>query len=161
MVSRRFRAQFLWLFGPAMGLDARQLVLLVNSPGKLTPLHVSVRLRRDGWCRTAQPGISSPAAAGSAWSVPLFVFNTGMALAMSALALLALDPSPMNADWPPPARPSCNPAQQRLVAGLVVPCSGAARRHWRWRWAGFSLLSAGAAALPSGHLLAILAGETG
>lgn len=140
---------FLWLFGPAMAGLMLGSWFSGQLAGKLTPLQCIAR----GYVVMAGAallnlGISFLLPPGLPWSVlPLFVFNTGMALAMSALTLLALDPFANERGLAASCQTFLQSGTNGLVAGLVVPLLWGSTQTLALGMAGFSLLGAGATLL--------------
>ncbi|MFC5302013.1 multidrug effflux MFS transporter [Azospira restricta] len=140
---------FLWLFGPAMGGLMLGSWLSGRLAGTLTPLQCIGR----GYAVMAAAALfnlalSHALPAGVPWSVlPLFVYTTGMALAMSALTLLALDPFAGERGLAASCQTFLQSGTNGLVAGLVAPLLWASTTTLAWGMAGFALLGAGASAL--------------
>ena len=141
--------EFLWLFGPAMAGLMLGSWLSGRLAGKLTPLQCIAR----GYAVMAAAALfnltlSHALPPGVPWSVaPLFVYTAGMALAMSALTLLALDPFANERGLAASCQTFLQSATNGLVAGLVAPLLWASTTTLAWGMAGFALLGAGASAL--------------
>jgi len=141
--------EFIWLFGPSM------CGLMLGSwfsgrlAGKLTPLQCIGR----GYLVMAAAvllnlTISHTLPPGVPWSVlPLFVYTTGMALAMSALTILALDPFASERGLAASCQTFLQSATNGLVAGLIVPLLWGSTQTLALGMGGFALLGAGATAV--------------
>ena len=79
--------------------------------------------------------------------VPLIVYNTGMALAMSALTLLALDPFASERGLAASVQTFLQSGTNGLVAGLVAPLLWGSTATLAFGMLGFATLGAGAAFL--------------
>ncbi|MCP5267417.1 MAG: multidrug effflux MFS transporter [Zoogloeaceae bacterium] len=115
--------EFLWLFGPAMSGLMLGSWASGRFAGKLTPMQCIVR----GYVVMALAallnlGISFGLAPGLPWSVlPLFVYTTGMALAMPSLTLLALDPFVSERGLAASCQTFLQAGFNGLAAGLIAP----------------------------------------
>jgi len=135
---------FLWLFGPAMiGLMTGSW-LSARLAGRLTPLQCIAR----GYAVMAAAALfnltlSHALPPGLPWSVaPLFVYTTGMALAMSALTLLGLDPFARERGLAASCQTFLQSGTNGLVAGLIAPLLWASTTTLAWGMAGFATLGA-------------------
>lgn len=114
---------FFWLFGPAMA----GLMLGSWWSGKLAgQCTASATIRRGmmvmALAALGNLGLGLWTAPGLPWSVlPIFVYNIGMALAMPALTLLALDPFPQQRGLAASCQTFIQAGSNGLVAGLVAP----------------------------------------
>ncbi len=135
---------FLWLFGPAMGGLMLGSWLSGRLAGKLTPMQCI--LRGYGLMAVAVAfnlAVSYLLPAGIPQSVaPLFVYTTGMALAMSALTLLGLDPFATERGLAASVQTFLQSGTNGLVAGLVVPLLWGSTQVLAWGMAGFAVLGA-------------------
>lgn len=135
---------FLWLFGPAMGGLMAGSWLSGRLAGRLTPMQCIVR----GYLVMATAallnlGLSHALPPGLPWSVlPLFVYTTGMALAMSALTLLGLDPFARERGLAASCQTFLQSGTNGLVAGLIAPLLWASTTTLAWGMAGFATLGA-------------------
>jgi DHA1 family bicyclomycin/chloramphenicol resistance-like MFS transporter len=135
---------FLWLFGPAMGGLMAGSWLSGRLAGRLTPMQCIVR----GYLVMAAAallnlGLSHVLPPGLPWSVlPLFVYTTGMALAMSALTLLGLDPFARERGLAASCQTFLQSGTNGLVAGLIAPLLWASTTKLAWGMAGFATLGA-------------------
>ena len=131
---------FLWLFGPAMGGLMLGSWLSGRLAGKLTPMQCI--LRGYGLMAVAVAfnlAVSYLLPAGIPQSVaPLFVYTTGMALAMSALTLLGLDPFATERGLAASVQTFLQSGTNGLVAGLVVPLLWGSTQVLAWGMAGFA-----------------------
>ncbi|MDX9706902.1 MAG: multidrug effflux MFS transporter [Azospira sp.] len=140
---------FLWLFGPAMAGLMLGSWLSGRLAGKLTPLQCIGR----GYAVMALAivfnlAISHALPPGVPWSVlPLFVYTTGMALAMPALTLLALDPFASERGLAASCQTFLQAGTNGLAAGLVAPLLWSSTATLAWGMAGFALLGAAASVL--------------
>ncbi|HEX5803432.1 MAG TPA: multidrug effflux MFS transporter [Azospira sp.] len=138
--------EFLWLFGPAMAGLMLGSWFSGRLAGKLTPLQCIGR----GFAVMAAAvvlnlAISQALPPGVPWSVlPLFVYTTGMALAMSALTILALDPFASERGLAASCQTFLQSSTNGLVAGLVAPLLWGSTPTLAFGMAGFALLGAGA-----------------
>ncbi|MFA7291260.1 MAG: multidrug effflux MFS transporter [Rhodocyclaceae bacterium] len=141
--------EFLWLFGPAMGGLMLGSWFSGRLAGKLTPLQCIGR----GYIVMAiavvlNLAISQGLPSGLPWSVlPLFVYTTGMALAMSALTILALDPFANERGLAASCQTFLQSGTNGLVAGLVVPLLWSSTQTLAFGMAGFALVGAAATGL--------------
>jgi DHA1 family bicyclomycin/chloramphenicol resistance-like MFS transporter len=141
--------EFLWLFGPAMGGLMLGSWFSGRLAGKLTPLQCIGR----GYIVMASAvvlnlAISQGLPPGLPWSVlPLFVYTTGMALAMSALTILALDPFANERGLAASCQTFLQSGTNGLVAGLVVPLLWSSTQTLAFGMAGFALVGAAATGL--------------
>jgi DHA1 family bicyclomycin/chloramphenicol resistance-like MFS transporter len=93
---------------------------------------------------------------GLPWSVlPLFVYTTGMALAMSALTILALDPFATERGLAASCQTFLQSGTNGLVAGLVVPLLWSSTQTLALGMAGFLVVGA----LATGLYLKAVAGS--
>jgi len=140
---------FLWLFGPAMAGLMLGSWLSGRLAGRLTPLQCIAR----GYAAMAAAAllnlaISQALPPGVPWSVlPLFVYTTGMALAMSALTLLALDPFTRERGLAASCQTFLQSGTNGLVAGVVAPLLWGSTQTLAFGMASFALAGAGATAL--------------
>ena len=135
---------FLWLFGPAMCGLMLGSWLSARLAGKLSPMQCIVRgygiMAAAALLNLAISHLLPPAVP---WSVlPLFVYNTGMALAMSALTLLALDPFANERGLAASVQTFLQSGTNGLVAGLVAPLLWGSTQVLAFGMAGFALLGA-------------------
>ncbi len=139
--------EFLWLFGPAMGGLMLGSWFSGRLAGKLTPGQCIMR----GYAVMASAAVLNLAITQTLtpavpWSVlPLFIYTTGMALAMSALTLLALDPFASERGLAASCQTFLQSGTNGLVAGLIAPLLWAGTQTLAWGMAGFALLGASAA----------------
>ena len=139
--------EFLWLFGPAMGGLMLGSWFSGHLAGKLTPMQCIAR----GFAIMAAAAVLNLAISqwlppGLPWSVlPLFVYTTGMALAMSALTVLALDPFASERGLAASCQTFLQSGTNGLVAGLVAPLLWGSTQTLAFGMAGFALLGVGAA----------------
>ena len=114
---------FLWLFGPAMGGLLCGSWLSGRLAGRL-PLARSIAL---GYAvmitaATLNLGLNLALPPGLPWSVlPLFVYTTGMALAMPCLTILALDPFPAQRGLAASCQTFLQSGFNSLAAALIAP----------------------------------------
>jgi DHA1 family bicyclomycin/chloramphenicol resistance-like MFS transporter len=141
--------EFLWLFGPAMGGLMLGSWFSGRLAGKLTPLLCIGR----GYMVMAIAVVLNLAVSlvfppGLPWSVlPLFVYTTGMALAMSALTILALDPFANERGLAASCQTFLQSGFNGLVAGLIVPLLWSSTQTLAWGMTGFALLGLAATLL--------------
>ena len=140
---------FLWLFGPAMSGLMLGSWFSGRLAGRLTPLQCIGR----GYVVMAAAvlfnvTISTALPPGVPWNVlPLFVYTTGMALAMSALTLLALDPFRHERGLAASCQTFLQSGANGLVAGLVAPLLWDSTRTLAFGMAGFACAGALATAI--------------
>ncbi|MBI2308372.1 MAG: multidrug effflux MFS transporter [Rhodocyclales bacterium] len=141
--------EFLWLFGPAMAGLMLGSWLSGRLAGKCSPQQCIGR----GFALMAAAvmlnlALSQALPPGLPWSVlPLFVYTTGMALAMSALTVLALDPFAGERGLAASCQTFLQSSTNGLVAGLIVPLLWGSTQTLAFGMAGFALLGAGATAV--------------
>jgi DHA1 family bicyclomycin/chloramphenicol resistance-like MFS transporter len=143
---------FLWLFGPAMGglmtgswlsgrlAGKRSLSQTIALGYGVMIVAVSINL---GLNLTLPPALP--------WSVlPLFVYTTGMALAMPCLTIMALDPFPEQRGLAASCQTFFQSSFNSLAAGLIAPALWASTLNLAFGMAGLMLLG-GIAALAHQH----------
>lgn len=136
--------EFLWLFGPTMcGLMLGNWIA-ARVAGRLTPLQCIARgYAVMGLAAALNLAISHALIPGVPHSVlPLFVFNTGMALATAPLTLLALDPFARERGLASSCQTFLQSGTNGLVAGLVVPLLWGSVQTMALGMAGFAALGA-------------------
>ncbi len=134
--------EFLWLFGPAMGGLMLGSWFSGRLAGKLTPLQCIGRGYVVMACAALMNVvISQTLPPGLPWSVlPLFVYTTGMALAMSALTLLGLDPFPKERGLAASCQTFLQSGFNGVAAGLIVPLLWGSTQTLAWGMLGFALI---------------------
>lgn len=136
--------EFLWLFGPAMSGLMFGSWLSGRLAGRLTPLQCIIR----GYAVMAVASlfnltISQLLLPGVPWSVaPLFIYTVGMALATSALTLLALDPFVSERGLAASCQTFLQSGANGLVAGLIAPMLWSSTQTMAAGMAGFAALGA-------------------
>lgn len=136
--------EFMWLFGPAMSGLMLGSWLSGRLASRLTPLQCIIR----GYAVMAVASllnlmISQLITPGVPWSVaPLFVYTTGMALATSALTLLALDPFASERGLAASCQTFLQSGANGLVAGLIAPMLWSSTQTMAAGMAGFAALGA-------------------
>ncbi len=114
---------FLWLFGPAMGGLLCGSWLSGRLAGKLS-LSRSIALGYAVMITAASLniGLNLALPPGLPWSVlPLFVYTTGMSLAMPCLTILALDPYPEQRGLAASCQTFLQSTVNGLAAALIAP----------------------------------------
>ena len=114
---------FLWLFGPAMGGLLCGSWLSGRLAGKLS-LSRSIALGYAVMVTAASLniGLNLALPPGLPWSVlPLFLYTTGMALAMPCLTILALDPYPEQRGLAASCQTFLQSTFNGLAAALIAP----------------------------------------
>jgi DHA1 family bicyclomycin/chloramphenicol resistance-like MFS transporter len=139
---------FLWLFGPAMGGLVSGSWLSGRLAGKLSPSRTIVLgYAFMGSAAAINLGINLALPPGLPWSVmPLFVYTTGMSLAMPNLTLLALDPFPAQRGLAASCQTFFQSGFNSLVAALIAPALWASTLTMSLGMAGL-MLAGGMAAL--------------
>ncbi|MCK6407195.1 MAG: multidrug effflux MFS transporter [Rhodocyclaceae bacterium] len=140
---------FLWLFGPAMAGLMLGSWLSARLAGRRTPqqciVYGYVLMAIAAGLNLAVSLVFAPGVPHSV--VPLIVYNTGMALAMSALTLLALDPFASERGLAASVQTLLQSGTNGLVAGLVAPLLWGSTATLAFGMLGFATLGAGAAFL--------------
>lgn len=133
---------FLWLFGPAMAGLVLGSWLSARLAGKLTPMQCIGRgFVVMGLAASLNLAISYALPPGLPWSVaPLFVYTTGMALAMSALTILGLDPFASERGLAASCQTFMQSGFNGLAAGLIAPMLWGSTQHLAWGMASFLLI---------------------
>ncbi len=139
--------EFLWLFGPAMGGLMLGSWFSGRLAGKLTPLQCIGRGYVVMACAALlNVAISYLLPPGLPWSVlPLFVYTTGMALAMSALTLLGLDPFHNERGLAASCQTFLQSGFNGITAGLIVPLLWGSTQTLAWGMIGFAAIGSLAA----------------
>ena len=134
--------EFLWLFGPAMAGLMLGSWLSAGLAGKLTPMQCIGRgFIVMGIAAALNLGISYLLPPGLPWSVlPLFVYTTGMALAMSALTVLGLDPFASERGLAASCQTFLQSGFNGLAAGLIAPLLWGSTQTLALGMIGFALL---------------------
>jgi DHA1 family bicyclomycin/chloramphenicol resistance-like MFS transporter len=139
---------FLWLFGPAMGGLLCGSWLSGRLAGKLS-LSRSIALGYAVMITAASLniGLNLALPPGLPWSVlPLFVYTSGMALAMPCLTILALDPFPEQRGLAASCQTFLQSAFNGVAAALIAPALWASTLSLALGMGGLMLLG-GVAAL--------------
>ncbi|KAB2928308.1 MAG: multidrug effflux MFS transporter [Dechloromonas sp.] len=139
---------FLWLFGPAMGGLLNGSWLSGRLAGKLS-LSRTIALGYAVMIAAAALNIALNLTLppGLPWSVlPLFVYTTGMALAMPCLTILALDPFPEQRGLAASCQTFLQSGFNSLAAALIAPALWASTLSLALGMAGLMLIG-GLAAL--------------
>ncbi|MGE5386169.1 MAG: multidrug effflux MFS transporter [Betaproteobacteria bacterium] len=115
--------EFLWLFGPAMAGLMLGSWFSGRLAGKITPRQTIYRgYVIMGVAATLNLALASFFPAGLPWSVlPIFIYTSGMALAMPSLTLLALDLFPAQRGLAASCQTFMQSGFNALVAGLIAP----------------------------------------
>lgn len=135
-------AEFIWLFGPAMGGLMLGSWLSGRLASRLSPLQCIV----CGYAVMAVASffnlaISHLLLPGLPWSVlPLSVYTAGMAFAGSALTLLALDPFSSKRGLAASCQTFLQFGANGLVAGLLAPMLWSSPQTMAAGMAGFAAL---------------------
>jgi DHA1 family bicyclomycin/chloramphenicol resistance-like MFS transporter len=139
--------EFLWLFGPAMAGLMLGSWLSARLAGKLTPMQCIGRgFIVMGIAATLNLAISYLLPPGLPWSVaPLFVYTAGMALAMSALTILGLDPFASERGLAASCQTFLQSGFNGLAAGLIAPLLWSSTQALALGMIGFVLLGSLAA----------------
>lgn len=114
---------FLWLFGPAMGGLMTGSWLSGRLAGKRSPTQ-TIGLGYVAMLTAAllNLGLNLALPPGLPWSVlPLFLYTTGMALAMPSLTLLALDPFPAQRGLAASCQTFFQSGFNSLAAAFIAP----------------------------------------
>lgn len=137
---------FLWLFGPATAGLMLGSWLSARLAGRRTPLQCIVYgYVLMAFAAAMNLAISTFLAPGVPHSVlPLIVYNTGMALAMPALTLLALDPFASERGLAASVQTFLQSGTNGLVAGLVAPLLWGSTASLACGMLGFAVLGLGA-----------------
>jgi DHA1 family bicyclomycin/chloramphenicol resistance-like MFS transporter len=114
---------FLWLFGPAMGGLVAGSWLSGRLAGKISPSRtIVIGYAFMGSAAAINLSVNLALPPGLPWSVmPLFVYTTGMSLAMPNLTLFALDPFPAQRGLAASCQTFFQSGFNSLVAALIVP----------------------------------------
>jgi DHA1 family bicyclomycin/chloramphenicol resistance-like MFS transporter len=114
---------FLWLFGPAMGGLVSGSWLSGRLAGKVSPSRTIVLgYAFMGSAAAINLSVNLALPPGLPWSVmPLFVYTTGMSLAMPNLTLFALDPFPAQRGLAASCQTFFQSGFNSLVAALIAP----------------------------------------
>jgi DHA1 family bicyclomycin/chloramphenicol resistance-like MFS transporter len=138
---------FLWLFGPAMGGLLCGSWLSGRLAGKLS-LSRSIALGYAVMITAASLniGLNLALPPGLPWSVlPLFVYTSGMALAMPCLTILALDPFPEQRGLAASCQTFLQSAFNGVAAALIAPALWASTLSLALGMGGLMLLGGMAA----------------
>ncbi|MDP3538164.1 MAG: multidrug effflux MFS transporter [Azonexus sp.] len=114
---------FLWLFGPAMGGLLTGSWLSGRLAGKITlPRTIALGYLIMVSAALINLGLNLALPPALPWSVmPLFVYTTGMALAMPCLTILALDPFPAQRGLAASCQTFFQSSFNSLAAALIAP----------------------------------------
>jgi DHA1 family bicyclomycin/chloramphenicol resistance-like MFS transporter len=114
---------FLWLFGPAMcGLMTGSWLSGRLAGKKSLSQTIALGYVVMGTAAILNLGINLALPPGLPWSVlPLFVYTSGMALAMPCLTILALDPFPAQRGLAASCQTFFQSGFNSLAAGLIAP----------------------------------------
>lgn len=114
---------FLWLFGPAMGGMMVGAGLSGRLAGKITPSRtILIGFTVMGSAATFNLIVNLTLPPGLPWSVmPIFVYTTGMSLAMPSLTLFALDPFPAQRGLAASCQTFFQSGFNSLSAALIAP----------------------------------------
>jgi DHA1 family bicyclomycin/chloramphenicol resistance-like MFS transporter len=139
---------FLWLFGPAMGGLVSGSWLSGRLAGRISPSRTIVLGYAFMGCAAAiNLTINLALPPGLPWSVmPLFVYTTGMSLAMPNLTLFALDPFPAQRGLAASCQTFFQSGFNSLVAALIAPALWGSTLTMSFGMAGL-MLAGGTAAL--------------
>ncbi len=114
---------FLWLFGPAMGGLMSGAWLAGRLAGRVSPgrcIALGYAVMAGAALLNLTVNLTLPP--GLPWSVaPLFVYTTGMSLAMPSLTLFALDPFPAQRGLAASCQTFFQSASNGVAAALVAP----------------------------------------
>ena len=140
---------FLWLFGPAMAGLISGSGLSGRLAGRLSPSRtILLGYVIMGCAALANLLLNLNWPPGLPWSVlPLFVYTTGMSLAMPNLTLLALDPFPAQRGLAASCQTFFQSASNGVVAALIAPAVWASTRSLAGGMAVLLLLGGAAAFL--------------
>lgn len=132
---------FIWLFGPSVSGLVLGSWLSGRLAGRLTPLACIGRAYVImAFAAALNLAVSYLMTPGVPWSVlPLFVYSFGMALAMPALTLLALDPFPNERGLAASCQTFMQSGTNGLVAALVAPLLWGSTVSLAWGMTGFAL----------------------
>ena len=114
---------FLWLFGPSTTGLLSGAWLSGRLAGKISPGRtIALGYAAMATAALLNIGVNLALPPGLPWSVlPLFVYTTGMALAMPSLTLLALDPYATRRGLAASCQTFFQSGLNSLVAALIVP----------------------------------------
>ena len=140
---------FLWLFGPAMAGLISGSGLSGRLAGRLSPTRtIMLGYIIMGSAAVINLLLNLIWPPGLPWSVlPLFVYTTGMSLAMPNLTLLALDPFPAQRGLAASCQTFFQSASNGVVAALIAPAIWGSTLSLACGMAVLMLLGAGAAGL--------------
>lgn len=140
---------FLWLFGPAMAGLISGSGLSGRLAGQLSPARtIMLGYMIMGSAAVINLLLNLIWPPGLPWSVlPLFVYTTGMSLAMPNLTLLALDPFPAQRGLAASCQTFFQSASNGVVAALIAPAIWGSTLSLACGMAVLMLLGAGAAGL--------------
>ena len=139
---------FLWLFGPAMGGLTLGSWLSGRFAGKQSPSQTIVR----GYLFMSAAavfnlGLNLTLPPGLPWSVmPLFIYTTGMALAMPSLTIMALDHFPEQRGLAASCQTFFQSAFNSVAAAMIAPALWGSTLNLAWGMGGLMAVG-GAAAL--------------
>ena len=139
---------FLWLFGPAMGGMICGSWLSGRLAGKISPSRtILLGYMVMGGAATFNLIINLVLPPGLPWSVmPIFVYTTGMSLAMPSLTLFALDPFPAQRGLAASCQTFFQSGFNSISAALIAPALWGSTLTMAFGMAGL-LLVGGIAAL--------------
>ncbi len=135
---------FLWLFGPAMGGMMVGAGLSGRLAGKITPSRtILIGFTVMGSAATFNLIVNLTLPPGLPWSVmPIFVYTTGMSLAMPSLTLFALDPFPAQRGLAASCQTFFQSGFNSLSAALIAPALWGSTLTMAFGMAGLLLVGA-------------------
>ena len=145
----RSEREFLWLFGPGMGGLMLGSWISARLAGRYTPLQCIARgYALMGIAAALTLAVSHLLPPGIPWSVaPIFVYTTGMALAMAPLTLIALDPFAHERGLAASCQTFLQSGFNGLAAGLIAPLLWGSVQTMSVGMAGFMLAGGTATAI--------------
>ena len=148
----RSEREFLWLFGPGMGGLMLGSWISARLAGRYTPLQCIARgYALMGIAAALNLAVSHLLPPGIPWSVaPIFVYTTGMALAMAPLTLIALDPFAHERGLAASCQTFLQSGFNGLAAGLIAPLLWGSVQTMSVGMAGFMLAGGTATAIYAG-----------